>query len=183
MNPYTMLDKSSEYPQFSKAEWAWLEGLTERLGVHATPIWVFHDYGSAGRGRSDAGITKIRGERTRVVSEIDDETPIEFVMCFGPVASACVSNRGDLVEAESLRRPFSWLGPPPAPVCWVTFSLENARRSPSLREWIEMDLEAAVRGYTESQHGVYEILKPGSEEWSVPPYPLFVKILSEDLNL
>jgi len=179
MNPYSMAG-GGENPQFSEEEWAWMEGVTERLQIHAHPIWVVQDYEAAGTGRSDLGISRIRRERPRVVSEIDREGPFDLVVCFGPVASACLSARGDLVESEVLRRAWEWLGPTGPPV-WVTFSMENARRSPSMREWIELDLEAAVRGAWVTEYGKYEVLQPGTPEWSVPPYPIFAKILVGDV--
>lgn len=130
---------------------------------------VIQDEFLAGRNKQEIGIDTIREDRPRIVQEINDAAP-DIVMCFGPVASACVFDHGSLTEDGLFRREHRPFGPDGPPV-FCTYSLENTWRSPGLRQWLALDLEAAVRGHMETVWGDYETLLPGTKDWYRLPHP------------
>jgi DNA polymerase-1 len=143
-----------------------LEGISNRCGIDVDLVFVSMDELDAGRNKATLGIQKIRKERGRVLSEIDEGKP-DLVICMGPVATACLWDKGNMVESELLRQSHDPLGTG-LPV-FVTFSLEAVRWKAGLSRWLEMDIEAAVHGYTTTEWGDYTVLQPGTPEWRNMP--------------
>lgn len=159
-----------------------LAGLAAAHGLDLEVSFAIQDEFLAGRNKQEIGIDVIREDRPRVVQEINDAAP-DIVMCFGPVASACVFNHGSLTEDGLFRRehrPFAVAPLLPdidpgsqGPPVFVTYSLENTWRSPGLRQWLALDLEAAVRGHMETVWGDYVTILP--DLWYPKPHQLDTK--------
>lgn len=79
--------------------------------VDATIVFSVQDPLLAGKNRAKIKMATLHEERPRVLSEIGDARP-DFVVCFGPVATACVFGKGNLVEGEMLRQEHHPLGAP-----------------------------------------------------------------------
>ena len=143
-----------------------LEGISNRCNIDMDLVFVSLDEMNAGKNKAALGMARIRKERGRVLSEIDEGKP-DLVICMGPVATACVWDKGNMVESELLRQAHDPLetGLP----VFVTFSLEAVRWKAGLSRWLEMDIEAAVNGYTKTEWGEYTILQPGTPEWRNMP--------------
>ena len=144
-----------------------LDEVAERAGVDASLVTCVRDPLLAGRGKSKIKQKDIMDEQGRVLDEIGYAKP-DFVMCFGPVATACVFGKGNLSEGEMLRRAHYPLGEDQPPV-YVTFGMENVRYKAGLAKWLAMDVQAAVHGHSEPQHGEYLILQPDMKEWNECP--------------
>lgn len=146
-----------------------LEGITNQCGIDADLVFVSLDPHDAGKNKASLGMKRIKKERPRVLSEIDGAKP-DFVVCFGPVATACVFGKGNLVEGEMLRQahyiPASHN--PKRPV-YCTFSIDAVRWKAGLAKWLAMDVEAAANGWTETEWGTYTVLRPAMPAWHEPP--------------
>jgi len=149
-----------------------LERISNRCGLDVDLVFVSQDELQAGKNKAGIGIKEIRKERPRVLSEIDAAKP-DLVFCFGPVATACLWDKGNTVESELLRQSHDPLDTG-LPV-FVTYSLEALRWKGGLARWLEMDVEAAVNGYTKTEWGTYTILQPDTFEWRNCPEELLLK--------
>ena len=88
-----------------------LAHLRDIAGLDAIEIiFATQDEFLAGKNKKDIGIDHLREERPRVLTEIQTAAP-DFVVCFGPVASACVFDHGSLTENFLLRREHFPLSP------------------------------------------------------------------------
>lgn len=148
---------------------ALLDTLARDNDLEVTIIFAVTDQLMASRPRNKIGIERIRAERPRVLSEIAAANA-EAVFCFGPVAAASVFGHGNLKEDDLLRRRHEPLGPE-VPV-FYTYSLENVRYAPGLKQWLHLDVAAALAGYTETVWGNYTVLLPGTKEWGECPKEL-----------
>ena len=146
-----------------------LEKVSERANLDVDLVFVSLDSLDAGKNKAKLSMKKIKKERPRVLSEIDQARP-DLVICFGPVASACVWGKGNLVEGELLRQAHYPLRPE-LPV-YVTFSIEAMAWKAGLAKWLEMDVYAAAHGQTETEWGNYTVLLPGTKEWDECPQEL-----------
>lgn len=149
---------------------AMLESITEECNVDATLVFVSLDPMDAGKNKSKLKMKRIKEERPRVLDEIDDARP-DFVVCIGPVASACVFGKGNLSESELLRQAHYPLGENGPPV-YVTYSLESLSWKAGIAEWLALDIKAAANGQTETEWGEYTLLLPGTPEWTHYPADL-----------
>lgn len=141
--------------------------------VGATIVFATQDPLHAGKNKAKIKMANLNKERPRVLTEIGDAHP-DFVMCFGPVASACVFGKGNLVEGELLRQAHYPLGEDQAPV-FVTFGMENVRYKAGLEKWLALDIQSAANGWKETEWGDYTILLPGTPEWDEMPEELWQK--------
>lgn len=148
-----------------------LEGISNRCGLDVDLVFVSQDEMNAGKNKASLTMKNINRERPRVLSEID-AAKADLVICFGPVATACVWGKGNMVESELLRQSHDPLGTG-LPV-FVTYSLEAVRWKAGLYRWLEMDVEAAVNGYTDTEWGEYTILQPDTPEWRNMPKDLLL---------
>jgi DNA polymerase-1 len=156
-----------------------LENATDMYGVEAEVILVSEDVRDAGKNKSSLGMEAIRAERPRVLSEIGN-SDAEFVMCFGPVATACVFDKGNLVEGELLRQAHYPLGDK-LPV-YVTFSLEALAWKSGIAKWFGLDIAAAAQGFREPVIEPYTVLLPGTPEWERMPFDNYEVACSFDLE-
>ena len=147
-----------------------LDSIADRAGVNAELVLVMQDPLSAGKAKAKIKQKAIMEEQPRVLSEIGHAKP-DFVMCFGPVATACVFGKGNLVEGEMLRHGHQPLGEDGPPV-FVTFGIANVRYKAGLAPWLAMDVAAAARGHRETEWGDYTVLLPGTKEWNECPKEL-----------
>jgi hypothetical protein len=93
----------SEVPGLTQTNLALLEHASEVAGVDADIIFAVEDLSQAGKAKSKIGITRIRKERNRVLSEIARCNP-EVVICFGPTAVASVFDHGNLSSKDLFRK-------------------------------------------------------------------------------
>jgi DNA polymerase-1 len=135
--------------------------------VSGSLIFVTSNPYEASKPKAKIGMARIKQERPRVLQEISEAKP-DFVLCLGPVASACVFGKGNLVESELLRREHRPLGENQPPV-FVTFGLEYARYAPGVKEWIQADLLSARGGGHTTEWGEYTVLLPDDPAWHVRP--------------
>lgn len=156
-----------------------LDDITEKAGVDAEIVFAVQDPKHAGKGKAKIKMAAIKEERPRVINEIENAKP-DFVMCFGPVATASVFGKGNLVEGELLRKAHHPLakvlhdemdlvedyGPP----VYVTFGMENVRWKAGLRKWLVLDVSAAAHGWTDTEWGDYQVFLPGTPEWDRGPF-------------
>ena len=147
-----------------------LDEVAERAGVDASLVTCVQDPLLASKGKSKIKQKDIMEEQGRVLDEIGYAKP-DFVVCFGPVATACVFGKGNLSEGEMLRRAHCPLGEDQPPV-YVTFGMENVRYKAGLAKWLALDVQAAAHGYSEPEYGHYEVLLPGTAEWDERPLQL-----------
>jgi DNA polymerase-1 len=124
----------------------------------------------AGKSKQKLGMKRIKEERGRVLDEIDQARP-DFIVCFGPTATACVFGKGNLSEGELLRQAHYPLGEDRPPV-YVTFSLEAMGWKAGLAKWLRLDIGAAANGMAETEWGEYVVLQPGTPEWDEIPRDL-----------
>jgi DNA polymerase I-like protein with 3'-5' exonuclease and polymerase domains len=148
-----------------------LERVSNAASVEADIVFAVEDQSLAGKAKAKIGIQKIRKERDRVLSEISHYQP-DFIMCFGPVATASVFNHGNLAEKDLFRQAHYPLGADRPPV-YVTVSLNAARWRTGLQKWLEWDVIAAVKGWGQTEWGDYKILQPGTPEWNRMPDELW----------
>lgn len=144
-----------------------LDEITDRAGVDAVIVVAMQDPFVAGKPRAKIKQKDIVAEQPRVLSEIGNIKP-DFVMCLGPVATACVFGKGNLAEGEMLRKAHDTLGEGQPPV-YVTFGMDNIRYKAGLAKWLALDVEAAAHGHSEPQHGDYTILQPDQKGWNEWP--------------
>lgn len=144
-----------------------LESFTQEADVDADIVLVSLDSMDAGKNKAKLKMARIKEERPRVLDEIDQAKP-DFVMCFGPVATACVFNKGNLAEAELLRRAHYPLGKSGPPV-YVTYSLESLAWKAGIAQWLSLDVRAAANGMPETEWGDYDLLLPDTHEWHQRP--------------
>ncbi len=142
-----------------------LEHASNEANLDADLVFVSLDPKDAGKGKSKLGMKRIREERERVLQEIG-EAQADVVICFGPVASACVFGKGNLVEAELLRQKHEVPGMPPV---YVTFGIEGMRWKAGISRWLEMDVLAASRGQVETWWGEYTVRAKGEHGWATCP--------------
>jgi DNA polymerase-1 len=148
-----------------------LTTISDRANVDVEVVFAVQDPRQAGKAKAKIKIKTIRAERPRVLDEIGHSKP-DFVMCFGPVATASVFDKGSLVEGELLRREHRPLGKDQPPV-YVTFSMENVRYKAGLAKWLALDVEAAAQGWGEPQFADYELILPGDHFWEkMPPFEI-----------
>lgn len=145
-----------------------LEGISETAGLDADVVFVSLDPKDAGRGKAKIGMRRIREERPRVLDEIG-QARADLVICFGPVASACVFGQGNLPERDLLRQAHEIEGLPPV---YVTYGLDTMGWKAGMGDWLERDVVAAARGYSEPQYGTHHVLRPGTTEWEAGPLDL-----------
>lgn len=147
-----------------------LDSVATKAGVDAELIFCMQDPLTAGKSKGKPRVKQkdIMAERPRVLSEISHAKP-DFVMCFGPVATACVFGKGNVSEGEALRQAHYPLGEDQPPV-FVTFGMANVRYKAGLAPWLALDVQSAAHGYRETEWGDYLVLLPGTPEWdSCPP--------------
>ena len=170
---------SMEYKAVRRGESMTNEGmdLLNRVAgdVDATIVFATQDPLHAGKNKTKIKMKPLHENRARVLSEIGDARP-DFVMCFGPVASACVFGKGNLVEGELLRRAHYPLGLDQPPV-FVTFGMENVKFKAGLAKWLELDIVSAANGWKETEWGDYTILLPGDKMWDEVPAELEKEIV------
>jgi len=143
-----------------------LRDLARDCGLDVEVEFVIQDPLLAGRNKAGIGIAAIREERPRLLDAISAAAP-DLVVCFGPVAAACVLGHGNLREDDLVRRRHEPFGPDGPPVYYV-YGLENVRARPGLKQWWHLDLKAAIAGYTEPVYGEYTYLRPGTDDWDLP---------------
>jgi len=142
-----------------------LDDIARAAGLDVELVFVMPDPWDAGKPKPQLGIQRIREERGRVLDEISTVRP-DMIFCFGPVASACIWNRGNLVESELLRQTHyplkdeGWDVP-----VYTTFSLENLGARAGIAKWLRLDVLAAANGLTQTEWGDYEILEPKTGSW------------------
>jgi DNA polymerase-1 len=146
---------------------ALLDDITQQANIDADLVFVSLDPMDAGKNKAKLKMAKIKEERGRVLDEIDSAKP-DFVVCFGPVATACVFGKGNLAEGNLLRQAHYPLGDDGPPV-HVTFSIESMSWKGGIAKWLALDVQAAANGFTETEWGEYDILQPGTDEWSHAP--------------
>lgn len=151
-----------------------LDEIATRANVDASIVVCIQDPVLAGKPRNKIKQKQIMEEQGRVLDEIGYAKP-DFVVCFGPVATACVFGKGNLAEGELLRRAHYPLGEDQPPV-FVTFGMDNVRYKAGLAKWLAMDVQAAAHGYGETEFGDYTVLQPGTEEWDIPPDDLMLDL-------
>lgn len=140
-------------------------------GLDVTVLFAVEDPMMAGRAKAKIGITRIRKERPRLLSEISIAKP-DLIMCFGPTASAAVFDHGSLKQGDLFRKahyPLIEVGEDGPPV-YVTVGLSATRWKAGLQKWLEWDIEAAVRGWGETEWGNYTILLPNTPMWDIGPF-------------
>lgn len=154
-----------------------LDKVSEQAGVDAEIVLCMQDPLTAGRGKGKPRMKQkdIMAERPRVLDEIGHARP-DFVMCFGPVATACVFGKGSLAEGELLRQAHHPLGEDQPPV-FVTFGLENVRFKAGLAKWLSLDVQSAAHGWRETEWGDYTVLLPGTEGWDACPSQLMYALM------
>ena len=156
-----------------------LEHASEEANLDVDIVYVSLDPKDAGKGKSKLGMKRIREERERVLQEIG-QAQADVVVCFGPVASACVFGKGNLAEGELLRQKHEIAGMPPV---YVTFGIEGMRWKAGIARWLEMDILVASRGQVETQWGEYTILEHGKQGWAHHPKELRdLKVVGFDLE-
>lgn len=143
-----------------------LQRLTKEHNLNTTVVVAVQEMKFAGREKN-IKLEHVRAERDRVVAEIKAANP-ELVICFGRTAASAAFNRGSVVLAETARQKMT--APDfDAPVV-VIDSLSRLAAQPGIEEWIEMDVHAAINGWTETQWGKYHIINEGDEWWdTIPP--------------
>ena len=146
-------------------------GRVAGASIDATIVFATQDPLHAGKNKAKIKMAALHENRARVLSEIGDARP-DFVMCFGPVATACVFGKGNMVEGELLRHAHYPLGEDQSPV-FVTFGLENVRFAAGLEKWLALDVKSAADGWRETEWGDYTILLPGTSEWDEKPIELY----------
>ncbi len=161
---FRSIRKGNAYPD---ATLDMLDEIATNAGCDASVVTCIVDPYKAGWSKTKLGIKRIREQQGRVIDEIAEAKP-DVVICFGPVASACVWGKGNLVEGELLRAEHKPMGEDFASV-FVTFSLENCKYMAGLRKWLMLDVESAVNGWGEVHLGDYTVLLPGTEEWEKCP--------------
>ncbi len=147
-----------------------LDEVSNGAGVDAVLVFATQDPLDAGKNKSKIGMRKLRAERPRVLDEIGDARP-DFVMCFGPAATASVFDKGNIVQGNVMRQGHRPLGDDGPPV-FVTFGMENVRYKAGLIKWLRLDVEAAVNGWTETEWGDYTILMLDDLAWHKAPSEL-----------
>lgn len=148
-----------------------LDEVAERAGVVASLVTVVQDPLTCLRPKTKIKQSEIMEQQGRVLDEIGYAKP-DFVVCFGPLATACVFGKGNLAEGELLRRAHYPLGEDQPPV-YVTFSMDNVRYKAGLAKWLALDVQAAANGYSEPELGHYTVLLPGTPEWDEMPQELY----------
>ena len=128
-------------------ELALLNDVAVDANVVADIVLAVEAVEEAGKG-SKISMKVVREERDRLLQQIEDANP-DLVMALGPVPVKSLFNKGNLVMKELMRQHHEVDGVS-APVI-VTHSLENIAAQPGLRQWLRMDLMAAVHGYTETE--------------------------------
>lgn len=151
-----------------------LDHASTEAGLDVDLVIVSPDPMDAGKNKSKLKMKRIKEERGRVLSEIG-EARADLVICLGPVATACVFGKGNLVEAELLRQEHHIEGLPPV---YVTFGLEQLRWKAGVARWLEMDFMAAARGQTDTSWGDYNVIRPEHEKWHYMPDEFASVILS-----
>jgi len=144
-----------------------LEGTAATLDLDIDVLVVVEDPFMAGNNKSQISIDVLRKERPRILEAVHIHKP-DFVVCFGPVATVCVFDHGNLKESDLIRTRHTPLGEDGPPV-YVTYGMENTRRSPGLRQWVEMDIKAARDGLGGTEWGEYTVLLPGMPQWDKAP--------------
>lgn len=143
-----------------------LEHATDAAEIDADIVYVSMDPKEAGKGKAKLGMKRIREERARVLQEIGEADP-DLVICCGPVATACVFGRGNLVEAEMLRQRHELPGVR-CPI-YVTFGIDALRWKAGIAKWLELDFTAAARGEVKTEWGNYCVQAKGDYYWSTRP--------------
>lgn len=150
----------------SKASLSLLDRISEHADLDVDLVFVSQDPFDAGKSKSKLGMKRIRQERPRVLQEIGEAKP-DLVICFGPVATACVWGKGNLVESNLLRQDHRPLLED-LPV-FVTFSLDAVAWKAGLARWLELDVMSAAHGNSTTEWGEYTVLQPGTPEWDEMP--------------
>jgi len=158
-----------------------LDKITEQNNIDADLVFVSMDSMDAGKSKQKLGMKRIKEERGRVLDEIDQARP-DFIVCLGPVATACVFGKGNLAEGNLLRQAHRPLGDDRPPV-YVTFSIESMAWKAGIAKWLALDIQAAAHGMAETEWGDYDILLPGTPEWDeAPEYLAGADVLGFDLE-
>ncbi len=93
-----------DYPAVRKAEDLNPDSVTllesVAKGLDATALFAVEDPGMAGRAKNKIGITRIRKERPRLLTEISHAKP-DIVICFGPTAVARVFRAAEAILAPN----------------------------------------------------------------------------------
>lgn len=151
-----------------------LDRATREANIDASLVFVSLDPIHASRTKRDISMRIIREERPRVLSEISSANP-DFIICFGPIASACVFNAGNLVEDDMLRRRFFPMGDDQCPA-YVTMTVERARYTHALQSWLVEDIQwcASMSGENINRPvsvlGDWQLILPNSPLWrDCPP--------------
>ncbi len=147
-----------------------LRRVADEFGLEADLVFVSEDEWDAGKTRQQLKMDFIRSQRGRVLDEIGNHQS-DVVICFGPVATMCIFDRGNMVEGELLRKEHRPLGNS-GPRVFVTYGMENVRGRPGLAEWVSLDVRACIYGQTVTEWGNYTILQPDAKEWHLLPPPL-----------
>lgn len=141
-----------------------LNKIAIKYDLDASIVFAVTDPWFASSNKSEIGMERIRAERPRVVEEIS-ASGADLIIMFGPVAGASVMNHGSLTEDFLQRRahyPLALSGAPDflgdkgnegqtmwSPAAYYTSSIEQIRMAPGMLEWWDLDIEAAVKGYSE----------------------------------
>jgi len=154
-----------------------LTAAADGAGVEADVVFAVQDPFCAGQSKTKIKMEKIRKERSRVLEEIDLAKP-DFIMCFGPTATASIFDRGNCVEREMLRQVHYPFGEDRYPVC-VTYGMSNVNWKAGLAKWLELDVAAAAHGWTKTVFGKYTILLPDDPAWEKCPRKLRNSLAAE----
>ena len=146
---------------------ALLDKVCRANDIDGDVVMVFDDPRLAGKAKAKLGMAAIKEQRPKVLQEALASKP-DAIVCLGPVATACIFNKGNLKESDMLRQEHAPLGENQPPV-HVTFGLENLAWKDGMGRWLEMDIAAVAQGHTETEWGEYVYVLPGSTEWRDGP--------------
>ena len=144
-------------------ELALLNDVAVEADVDADIVLAVEAVDQAGEG-SKISMKVVREERDRLLQQIEDANP-DLVMALGPVPVKSLFDKGNMVMKELMRQHHEVDGVS-APVI-VSHSLENIAAQPGLKQWLRMDLMAAVHGYTDTEWGKYEYIRSTDLNWDV----------------
>jgi len=142
-----------------------LSRVADLAEVDAELAFAVTDLTCAGKP-AKASMKLIRAERDRLIEEINGHDP-DVVIAFGPVAMKALFDKGNLALREHLREGYDIDGVTGKVYC--THSLDQVAAKPGMEKWLRLDVQAAVRGFTTTKWGEYDVLDPGDPRWSVCP--------------
>jgi DNA polymerase-1 len=158
---------------FTQANHDLLMALAEDNKLDVTVVTAVSDSRFFGREKN-IKLADIKEERPRVIQEINEADP-DIIICFGRAAAMSAFGKGGIVLGDVGRRAHS-IGDIRGRV-YVVDSLSRALAQDGIRDWLHLDVRAAVLGYDGTTFGDYEVYQPGDPDWNEPPFDMYTGMM------